>query len=74
MRYATRHRKLKKRDFRRLWITRIGAAAKENGISYSQFIGKAIKANLGLNRKMLAEIAVENPTAFSRIVESVKQK
>lgn len=72
MRYATRHRKLKKRDFRKLWIARIGAAAKENGTSYAVLMGKLIKANIGLNRKMLSELAVHNPQAFSKVVESVR--
>ncbi len=71
MRYATRHRKLRKRDFRKLWIARLGVAAKENGMSYSQMIGKLLKANVGLNRKMLSEIAIQNPKAFSQIVKSI---
>lgn len=71
MRYATRHRKLRKRDFRKLWIARLGVAAKENGMSYSQMIGKLLKANIGLNRKMLSEIAIQNPKAFSEIVKAI---
>lgn len=72
MRYATRHRKLRKREFRNLWVTRIGAAAKEHGTSYSQLIGKLVKAKIAVNRKMLSEIAIHNPKAFSRIVEAVR--
>ena len=71
MRYATRHRKLRKRDFRKLWIARLGVAAKENGMSYSQLIGKLLKAKVSLNRKMLSEIAIHNPKAFSQIVKAV---
>ena len=72
MRYATKHRKVRKRDFRRLWITRIGVAAKENGMSYSELIGKLIKANVAINRKMLSELAIHNPKAFGQIVASVR--
>lgn len=72
MRYATRHRKLRKRDFRALWTTRIGAAARENGVSYSSLMGKLIKANIGLNRKMLSELAIQNLQAFAKVVEAVK--
>ena len=72
MRYATRHRKLKKRDFRKLWIARLGAAAKEHGLSYSELMGKLIKANVAINRKMLSEVALHNPEAFAKVVESVK--
>ncbi len=72
MRYATRHRKLRKRDFRKLWIARIGAASKEHGMSYAALIGKLSKANVALNRKMLSEIAIHNPQAFSKVIESVK--
>jgi len=72
MRYATRHRKLRKRDFRKLWIARLGVAAKENGISYSVMIGKLLKANVSLNRKMLSEIAIQNPKAFTQIVQAIR--
>ncbi|MBI3540690.1 MAG: 50S ribosomal protein L20 [Deltaproteobacteria bacterium] len=72
MRYATRHRKLVKRDFRSLWINRLGAAARENGLSYAQLIGCLSKANVGLNRKMLSELAIHNPKAFSKVVEAVR--
>ncbi len=72
MRYSTRHRKLKKRDFRALWTIRIGVAAKEQGLSYSVLMGKLIKANIGLNRKMLSELAIHNPQAFAKVVEAVR--
>ena len=72
MRYATRHRKLRKRDFRKLWIARVGAAVKEHGMSYANFIGRLLKANIALNRKMLSEIALHNPKAFSKVIEAVK--
>ena len=72
LRYATAHRKLRKRDFRGLWINRLSVAAKENGLSYSSLIFKLSKANVALNRKMLSEIAIHNPKAFSKVVETVK--
>ncbi len=72
MRYATRDRKVRKRDFRRLWVTRVGIAAREHGISYSQLMGKFAKAKIGLNRKMLSELAIHNPKGFAQLVESVK--
>lgn len=72
MRFATRHRKLRKRDFRKMWIARLGAAAKDNGTSYSRLIGDLTKAKVGLNRKMLSELAIHNPKAFSQIVAAVK--
>ncbi len=72
MRYATRHRKLKKREFRALWITRIGAAARQQGISYSQLMGKLLKANVAVNRKMLSELAIHHPEGFSQLIASVK--
>ena len=63
--YAYIGRKQRKRDFRRLWITRISAAAQLNGMNYSTFMNGLKKANVGLNRKMLAEIAVADPAAFA---------
>jgi large subunit ribosomal protein L20 len=72
MRFATRHRKLRKRDFRKLWIARMGAAAKANGTSYARLIGALSKAKVNLNRKMLSELAIHNPKAFTKIVEAVK--
>jgi len=72
LRYAYTGRKLRKRDFRRLWITRINAAARLNGMSYSVLMNGLKKRNIAINRKMLADIAVNDPTAFSKIVESAK--
>lgn len=70
--YAYRDRRNKKRNFRSLWIVRINAAARINGMSYSQFIGKIKANNIDLNRKVLADLAVNNPAAFTAIVEKVK--
>ena len=71
--YAFRDRKQKKRDFRKLWITRINAACRENGISYSRFIEGLNKAGVEINRKMLSEIAINDPKAFSELVEVAKK-
>lgn len=65
-------RKLKKRDFRKLWIVRINAACRQHGMNYSKFIGGLGKANIGLNRKMLADIAVHDADAFGQLVEQAK--
>ena len=70
--YAYVGRKLKKRDFRSLWITRISAACAQNGINYSRFINGLKKANITLNRKVLAELAVSDPVAFTSLVEKAK--
>ena len=70
--YAFIGRKLKKRDFRRLWITRISAQAKVNGINYSQFMNGLKKAGIDLNRKMLAELAVSDKEAVAALVEKAK--
>ncbi|GGK80116.1 50S ribosomal protein L20 [Rufibacter glacialis] len=70
--YAYRDRKVKKRDFRALWIQRINAAARINGLSYSQLMGGLKKANINLNRKVLADLALNHPEAFTGIVEKVK--
>ena len=67
-------RRRKKRDFRRLWITRIGAAAKLNGTSYSAFIGGLERRNIALNRKMLADIAVRDEATFSVLAEMAKEE
>ena len=72
MLYAYRDRKRNKRNFRSLWIMRINAAARLNGMSYSQFMGKVKANNIELNRKVLADLAVNNPGAFKAIVEKVK--
>ncbi len=69
---AYRDRKRRKRDFRRLWIARINAAARINGISYSKFIGNLKKADIRINRKMLAQLAVVDPSNFEAIVSSIK--
>lgn len=71
--YAYRDRKARKRDFRRLWITRIGAAAEQRGMSYSRFTNGLKRANIALDRKMLAEIAVNDAPAFDALVELAKQ-
>ena len=71
--YAYIGRKQKKRDFRRIWITRISAACKLNGINYSTFMNGLKKAEIDLNRKMLSEIAISDPVAFSALVESAKK-
>jgi large subunit ribosomal protein L20 len=70
--YAYRDRRAKKRDFRKLWITRINAAARINGLSYSKFINGLKKAGINLNRKVLADMAVNDFTAFSQLVNQVK--
>ncbi len=72
MTYAYVGRKLKKRDFRRLWITRISAACKMNGINYSKFMNGLKKANVDINRKMLSEIAINDAAAFTKLVETAK--
>ena len=71
--YAYRDRKNKKRNFRSLWITRINAAARQHGLTYSQFMGKLNAQNVGLNRKVLADLAMNDPKAFEAIVNSVKE-
>lgn len=70
--YAYIGRKQKKRDFRKLWITRISAAAKLNGMNYSTFMNGVNKAGITLNRKMLSEIAINDPAGFTAIVEKAK--
>ena len=70
--YAYTGRRLKKRDFRSLWITRISAACKMNGMNYSTFMNGLKKANIELNRKMLSEIAIADPAAFTSLVEKAK--
>ena len=72
LRLSTIHRKLKKRDFRQLWIARINAAARAEGMSYSKFIAGLAKAGVALNRKMLSEIAINDPTGFKALVEKAK--
>ncbi|MEX2336583.1 MAG: 50S ribosomal protein L20 [Fulvivirga sp.] len=70
--YAYRDRKAKKRDFRKLWIQRINAGARLHGMSYSQFMGGVKKSNIDLNRKVLADLAMNHPEAFEAIVNKVK--
>ena len=72
LRYAYVGRKLRKRDFRRLWITRISAACKQNGMNYSRFMYGLKQAGIEMNRKMLSEIAIHDPDAFSALVEKAK--
>ncbi|HHT94170.1 MAG TPA: 50S ribosomal protein L20 [Clostridia bacterium] len=72
--YAYRDRRRKKRDFRRLWITRINAAARMNGMSYSKFMHGLKEKNIHLNRKVLADMAVNDMEAFAKLVETVKAK
>lgn len=72
--YAYIGRKQRKRDFRKLWITRINAAARINGMSYSKFISGLKKANITINRKMLSEIAINDPAVFAKLVEIAKEK
>ncbi|MBT9316156.1 50S ribosomal protein L20 [Leptothoe spongobia] len=74
LRYAYRDRRNKKRDFRRLWITRINAAARLNGTTYSRLIGDLKTANIDINRKMLAQMAVLDPTTFTKVVELAVKK
>ena len=70
--YAYRDRRNRKRDFRKLWITRINAACRQNEISYSKFINGLSKAGIEINRKMLSEIAIDDPKAFTALVEKAK--
>ncbi len=70
--FAWEHRRLKKRDFRRLWITRINAAARLNGLSYSTLIAGLKKANVEVNRKLLADLAVRDAGAFAKLAEVAK--
>ncbi|MBL7068635.1 MAG: 50S ribosomal protein L20 [Candidatus Omnitrophica bacterium] len=73
MAYATRDRRNRKREFRSLWITRITAACKARGISYSKFIGGLIKEKVKINRKMLADLALNDAKTFGKLVELVKK-
>jgi len=70
--YAYRDRKNKKRLFRALWIQRINAAARQHGMNYSEFMGKVLKAEIGLNRKVLADLAMNNPQAFEAVINKLK--
>ena len=73
LRLSTEHRKLKKRDFRQLWIARVNAAARAEGVSYSKFIAGLTKAGVVLNRKMLSEIAIQDPAGFKKLVDIAKK-
>lgn len=73
LQYAYRDRRAKKRDFRSLWVARINAAAREHGLVYSVFIGGLKKANIDVDRKILAELAVNNPDSFAHFVEEAKK-
>ena len=72
LQYAYRDRKTKKRVFRALWVQRINAGARQHGISYSQLIGKLNEKNVGLNRKVLADLAMNHPEAFKAVIDTVK--
>ncbi|HXI01276.1 MAG TPA: 50S ribosomal protein L20 [Sphingobacteriaceae bacterium] len=72
LQYAYRDRKAKKREFRALWIQRINAGARHHGLSYSQLMGKLTKSDIGINRKVLADLAMNEPAAFKAIIEAVK--
>ena len=72
LRYAYIGRKLKKRDFRRLWITRISAACKQNGLNYSRFMNGMKKSGIEMNRKMLSEMAIHEPEAFTALCDKAK--
>ncbi len=74
LRYAYRDRRNKKREFRSLWIVRINAALRSVGMTYSQFMNGLLKAEININRKVLADMAVKDPKAFNALVETVKAK
>lgn len=74
LKYAYRDRRNKKREFRALWITRINAAARSAGLTYSQFMSAIKKANISLDRKSIADIAYNDPKAFGQLIETLKQK
>jgi len=72
-RMQTEHRQVRKRDYRRLWITRVSAAVRQRGMSYSRFIAGLKHANVSLNRKMLSQLAIEDPPAFDQVVEKARE-
>ncbi len=72
LKYAYRDRKARKRDFRRLWIARINAAARLNGVTYSRFIAGLTKSGVALDRKILADLAITDPTGFAKLVDTAK--
>ena len=73
-RFATWHRRKRKRDFRALWIIRINAAARMHGMSYSKLVGALKRANIELDRKILADLAISDPAAFGKVLEQAKAK
>ncbi|MEM6446659.1 MAG: 50S ribosomal protein L20 [Cyanobacteria bacterium P01_D01_bin.123] len=73
LRYAYRDRRNRKRDFRRLWIARINAAARQNGVNYSTLVNSLKKSDIALNRKMLAQMAMADPSAFAKVVETANK-
>ena len=73
LQYQYRDRKVRKREFRKLWITRINAAARQNGVSYSKLLGAMKKKEMTINRKVMADLAVNDPEAFTAIVEEATQ-
>src|SRR5271155_2125089 len=70
--YAYEHRRIKKRLFRQMWVTRLGAALRQRGISYNRFIPALAAAGIELNRKMLSELAISDPDTFDKIVETIR--
>jgi large subunit ribosomal protein L20 len=72
LKYAYRDRKARKRDFRRLWIARINAAARQNGVTYSRFMAGLTRTGVAIDRKILADLAVTDPASFTRLVETAK--
>lgn len=72
LQYAYTHRRTKKREFRRLWIARINAGVRQHDLSYSKFIGLCAKANIEINRKVLADLAMNHPEAFAAVVNKAK--
>jgi large subunit ribosomal protein L20 len=72
LKYAYRDRKARKRDFRRLWIARINAATRQNGVTYSRFIAGLAKSGVAIDRKVLADLAVTDPAGFTKLVETAK--
>lgn len=72
LKYAYKHRRQKKRDFRRLWIARINAACRQHGVSYSRFINALKKANVNLNRKIISDLAIKDKNVFKQLVSQIK--
>ncbi len=72
LKYAYRDRKARKRDFRRLWIARINAAARLNGVTYSRFMAGLTKSGVGIDRKILADLAITDPASFTKLVDTAK--